>query len=48
MRVKEWSNTAILRVIRNEKYCGDLVQEKTFVPDFYLMKRSTSEGKRNI
>ena len=34
MRVKEWSNTVILRVIRNEKYCGDLVQKKTFTPDF--------------
>ena len=30
MRVKEWSNTVILRVIRNEKYCGDLVQKKTY------------------
>ena len=34
MRVKEWQNTVILRVIRNEKYCGDLVQKKTFTPDF--------------
>ena len=34
MRVKEWQNTVILRVIRNEKYCGDLVQKKTYTPDF--------------
>ena len=25
MRVKEWSNTVILRLLRNEKYCGDPV-----------------------
>ena len=31
MRVKEWQNTVILRVIRNEKYCGDLVQKKTYI-----------------
>ena len=37
MRVKEWSNTVILRVIRNEKYCGDLVQKKTYKPsDFKI------------
>ncbi|WP_446676306.1 recombinase family protein [Pelotomaculum terephthalicicum] len=23
--MKQWSNTVILRVLRNEKYCGDLV-----------------------
>ena len=34
MRVKEWSNTVILRVLRNEKYCGDLVQKKTSTPDY--------------
>ena len=29
MRVKEWSNTVILRILRNEKYVGDLCQKKT-------------------
>ncbi|MCR5074197.1 MAG: recombinase family protein [Ruminococcus sp.] len=33
MRQKKWSGTAILRVLRNEKYVGDLCQGKTFTPD---------------
>jgi len=33
-RVKNWSNTVILRVLRNEKYVGDLCQKKTITPDF--------------
>lgn len=28
-----WSNTVILRILRNEKYCGDLLQGKTYTPD---------------
>lgn len=42
-RVKEWQNTVILRIIRNEKYCGDLVQKKTYTPDFL-----SHEKKRNL
>ena len=33
-RVKKWSNTVILRVLRNEKYVGDLCQKKTFTPNY--------------
>lgn len=32
--LKEWSSTAILRILRNEKYCGDLVQKKTHTPSY--------------
>ncbi len=28
-----WTNTVILRILRNEKYVGDLLQGKTFTPD---------------
>lgn len=28
-----WSNTVILRILRNEKYVGDLEQGKTYTPD---------------
>ncbi len=28
-----WSNTVILRILRNEKYVGDLLQGKTYTPD---------------
>jgi site-specific DNA recombinase len=29
-----WTNTTILKIIRNEKYCGDLCQKKTYTPDY--------------
>ena len=38
MRGKEWSNTVILRVIRNEKYCGDVLLQKTFCTDVISKK----------
>ena len=41
--MKDWSNTVILRVLRNEKYCGDLVQKKTYTPDYL-----SHEKKRNL
>ncbi len=48
MRAKEWQNTVILRILRNEKYCGDLVQKNTYTPIFYLMKRKRTAGRRNL
>lgn len=30
---KGWSNTVILRMLRNEKYVGDLITGKTYTPD---------------
>lgn len=30
----KWSNTVILKILRNEKYCGDLCQKKTYTPDY--------------
>ena len=29
-----WRSSVILRILRNEKYCGDLVQKKTYTPDY--------------
>ena len=48
MRVKEWQNTVILRVIRNEKYCGDLVQKKTYTPDFLSHEKKVQPRTRGI
>lgn len=45
MRVKEWSNTVILRVLRNEKYVGDLCQKKTYTPDFLSHKKKYNRGQ---
>ena len=48
MRVKEWSNTVILRMIRNEKYCGDLVQKKTYTPDFLSHEKKYNRGQEEF
>lgn len=48
MRVKEWSNTVILRLIRNEKYCGDLVQKKTYTPDFLSHDKKYNRGQEEF
>jgi len=48
MRVKEWQNTVILRVIRNEKYCGDLVQKKTYTPDFLSHEKKVNLGQEEF
>jgi len=48
MRVKEWQNTVILRIIRNEKYCGDLVQKKTFTPDYLSHDKKYNRGQEEF
>lgn len=48
MRSKEWSNTAILRALRNEKYCGDLVQQKTFTPDYLSHEKKYNRGEEEF
>ncbi|GFI16418.1 transposon gamma-delta resolvase [Lachnospiraceae bacterium] len=44
----EWSNTVILRILRNEKYCGDLVQKKTFTPDYLTHEKKYNHGEEDF
>lgn len=44
-RVKEWSNTVILRLLRNEKYVGDLCQKKTYTPDYLDHAKKYNRGE---
>lgn len=46
--MKEWSNTVILRVLRNEKYCGDLIQKKTFTPDYLTHEKRYNRGEEDF
>lgn len=48
MRAGEWQNTVILRIIRNEKYCGDLVQKKTYTPDFLSHEKKCNRGQEEF
>lgn len=45
---KEWRNTVILRIIRNEKYCGDLIQKKTYTPDFLSHEKKYNRGQEEF
>lgn len=48
MRANEWQNTVILRIIRNEKYCGDLIQKKTYTPDFLSHEKKYNRGQEEF
>lgn len=43
--MKDWSYTIILRILKNEKYCGDLVQQKTYTPDYLSHSKKYNKGE---
>lgn len=43
--MKDWSYTVILRILKNEKYCGDLVQQKTYTPDYLSHSKKYNKGE---
>ena len=47
-RTKEWSNTVILRILRNEKYVGDLCQKKTYTPDYLSHTKKYNRGNEEM
>lgn len=47
-RMKLWKNTIILRVLRNEKYVGDLCQKKTITPDYLNHKKKYNRGEEDM
>lgn len=46
--MKNWSPTAVLRILKNEKYCGDLIQQKTITTDYLSHKRIKNKGDKII
>ena len=42
---KGWSNTVILRMLRNEKYVGDLETGKTYTPSFKTHEKKYNRGE---
>ena len=47
-RVKLWSANVILRVLRNEKYVGDLCQKKTFTPNYLTHAKKYNRGNEEM
>ena len=46
--MKQWSNTVILRILRNEKYCGDLIQKKTITPNYLNHEKKYNRGEEEF
>lgn len=44
----EWSNTTILKILRNEKYCGDLIQKKTITTDYLTHEKKYNHGEEDM
>jgi len=40
----KWANTVIRKILRNEKYCGDLCQKKTYTPDYLTHDKKYNYG----
>lgn len=43
-----WSNSYILKILKNEKYVGDLVQKKTITPDYLTHTKKYNHGEENL
>jgi site-specific DNA recombinase len=46
--MKQWSNTVILRLLRNEKYAGDLIQKKTYTPNYLNHEKKYNNGEEEF
>lgn len=44
----DWRNTVILKILRNEKYCGDLKQKKTITPDYLSHQKKYNHGEEEF
>ncbi len=41
----KWTSNAIIKILNNEKYVGDLVQKKTYTPDFLTHEKKSNKGE---
>lgn len=42
---EKWSPSVIMKILKNEKYCGDLIQKKTYTPDYLTHKKKANKEK---
>lgn len=40
-----WSSSTVTKILRNEKYAGDLIQKKTYTPDFLTHAKRRNQGQ---
>lgn len=48
MRAQKWNGTVIMRILKNEKYIGDLVQKKTYTPDYLSHEKKYNRGEEDF
>lgn len=41
----KWTAAAVHKILKNEKYMGDLVQRKTYTPDYLTHKKQKNQGE---
>lgn len=41
----KWKSNTVIKILNNEKYVGDLVQKKTYTPDFLTHAKRTNKGE---
>lgn len=41
----QWKPNGIIKILQNEKYVGDLVQKKTYTPDYLTHEKKTNRGQ---
>ena len=44
----KWSNTHIIKILKNEKYVGDLVQKKTITADYLTHAKKYNHGEEEM
>lgn len=44
----KWSSATVIKILKNEKYCGDLVQKKTCTPDFLTHEKKYNRGREPL
>ena len=40
-----WTSKAVIKILHNEKYVGDLVQKKTYTPDYLTHEKKSNKGQ---
>ena len=43
-----WNSSHIIRILRNEKYVGDLIQKKTITRDYLTHAKTTNKGEEEM
>ena len=43
-----WSAGSVLNILRNERYCGDIIAQKTYTKDFFTHKSAQNTGQKPV